>query len=196
MTVTLTKPGDEVTLTVKAVARIESTAKAGTFRYQIDGTMPSGKEERVYLNTPVVDREIEHKNYGADATALIGDTYRFYRVEAPNNTPAAGYLNIDIATKGDAKPESKRLTGPNTDTRTAGQREFDAAVPPEGAPDAPASLTTAQVAQQRLDANVEVYFALARKVAAFQAELSAAHEAPFDCASINSMTFSIWNNSR
>ncbi len=37
------------------------------------------------------------------------------------------------------------------------------------------------------------YFALARRVAAFQSEIAKQYEAPFDLASINAMTFSIWN---
>lgn len=39
----------------------------------------------------------------------------------------------------------------------------------------------------------EVYFALARQVAAFQAELGKEYEMPFDASSVNAMTFSIFN---
>ena len=91
-------------------------------------------------------------------------------------------------------PASKRVPPP--DTRSTGQKEFDAAVPPDeetgappkGATDAPAPLTAAE----RLAEKTEAYFALARSVAAFQRELSTAHEAPFDMASVNAMTYSIW----
>ena len=141
MTVTLTKPGDEVTMLVKSVATVESTAKAGTFRYQIDGQLANGKDERTYLNTPVVDKQLSHLQL-AEAVDLIGSWYRFYRVAAPNNTPAAGYLNIEVASKGSAQAAvtpSKRLTEATAnapDTRSAGQREFDAAVPLDDGPPA------------------------------------------------------------
>lgn len=113
MTVTLRVPGDEVTLTVKSVERVESTAKAGTFRYQIDGTRPDGSPERTYVNEGVLLRELKHKGI-ADTTGLIGGSFRFYRVAAPNNTPAAGYLNIEVLSAADLKPkpESKRVQPP------------------------------------------------------------------------------------
>lgn len=214
MTVTLTKPGDEVTMLVKGVATVESTAKVGTFRYQIDGTLANGKEERVYLNTPVVDKQLSHLQL-PEATDLTGGWYRFYRVAAPNNTPAAGYLNIEVASKGSAQmaaAPTKRLTEATAKAppvRSAGQREFEAAVPPDDAPPAfhrdippPESeegelftppATSVQLMEERLEARFNAYTQLARKVTAFQSDLAKEYELPFDASSVNAMTFSIWN---
>lgn len=110
MTVALKVPGDEITLTVSAVAQVPSEAKPGTFRYQIDGLRPDGSTERTYLNCPVVDKQLKHMGL-PDAQALVGGCYRFYRIAAPNNTPAAGYLNIDVA-NGKAPAPTKRLSSP------------------------------------------------------------------------------------
>lgn len=54
----------------------------------------------------------------------------------------------------------------------------------------PVKAATAPQSQSK----AEQYFALARQVADFQAEIGNAKECPFDLASINAMTFSIWNS--
>lgn len=206
MTVTLTKPGDEITFShIKSVERVESTSKPGTFRYQIDGTKPDGQGDRTYLNEPVLLKELTHKGI-ANPEALVGGSFRFWRIAAPNNMPAAGYLNIDVLTPADLKAPapSKRLTPEAAagskvpgDAPPAYHRDVPPAEePPEydglgGALDGPEGDGDALAMPMRIKMNV--YFAVAREVAAFQKELSHKHDMPFDGSSVQAMTFSIFN---
>lgn len=213
MTAILKVPGDEVTMLVRSVETVASTAKAGTFRYQIDGTRPDGQSERTYLNTPVVDRELKRMHF-TDAKQLIGDTWRFYRVAAPNNTPAAGYLNIEpgsAPTQG--KPSVRAAAGitppPALNAPLLNALEaFEAAGTPPShhrdvpLPEAPDEPYAAPEGQHKplpglasiLAERASNYFDLAERVAIFQAQVGRTHECPFDLASINAMTFSIWNS--
>lgn len=97
-------------------------------------------------------------------------------------------------------PSSKRLPSP-PDTRSTGQKIIDAAVPPDDEPpafhrdvplpDSPDGELF--VAPVEASPKEQAYYALALRVAAFQKKVSHAYEAPFDLASINAMTFSIFN---
>ncbi len=129
---------------------------------------------------------------------------------APNKEDAKkSWWNLALANKSDVNaPPSKRLTEATAkapDSRSAGQREFDAAVPLEDEklahdrqiplPDSEdGAVTTAELLSANMERKFTEYTALMRKVAAVHAEIGAQYEAPFDLSSIQATTFSIWKN--
>lgn len=143
MTVIINKPGDEVTLTVSAVETVASEAKPGTFRYQIDGFLDDGIGERVYINTPVLDRELVHKKLTVEG--LIGGRFRFWRKAAPNNTPVSGYLNMDVLETEGEWAERHDAVAPSAAPKPAARPAAKAAANPApakaAAPKAAASVT-------------------------------------------------------
>ena len=200
MTTQLTQPGHEITLKVSSVRQIESTAKPGTFRYQIDGTTPNGQGDNVFLNTPVVDREL--KRLRITPEQLVGDTYRFYRVPAPNNTPAAGYLNIEPASGVPAVP-SKRLTSAKDSEpvitpqslKDDPQGRGEAWEPPEEGPYADAETEREAIEQRKSEARKASfvrYLDLWDKVAAHQVKQGKELDMPVDGTSAQATAATIW----
>ncbi len=131
MTVNLAIPGDEVTLLVTAVELVASTAKPGTFRYQIDGFLDDGKGERTFCNKDTLDKQLVHKKITAEG--MVGAKIRFWRKAAPNNTPASGYLNMDILVRGGAASSTKQqfneMMRDEAETPTAQRPPAQAALP-------------------------------------------------------------------
>ena len=171
--------------------------------------MPYDSAVRQLMRSGFDGGQDENGDDVADFEAVTGETLTFARTH--NKKPGAKpFWDVSVASgaeKAGAVP-SKRLTGP--DTRTAGQKIIDAAIPPDDAPpafhrevplpeseDGPSineQIGLADPAFEGASAKEISYYALAERVAAFQAKLAKLYEMSFDAASINAMTFSIWKN--
>ena len=189
--------GEEVTFQVQEVRAVK-TGKWPEYEWL-------AVDQRTIL-TPQAAMDRQFAKLKLSPTTIEGYVVQIER--APNQEDAAkSWWNLHIMGQGDlAKPATKRLQPPAKapDTRSPGQKEFDAAVPPEngppahhaasGVPDSPdGDLLSADSLLAGASEKEQRYYALALRVAAFQKKVSTEYEAPFDLASINAMTFSIFN---
>ena len=204
--------GDTCTAKVKSCESVQGTyGQQVRFDFVSGATlfMPYDSAVRQLMRCGFDGGQDENGEDVADFERVAGETLTFARTH--NKKPGAKpFWDVSVASgaeKAGAVP-SKRLTGP--DTRTAGQKIIDAAIPPDDAPpafhrevplpeseDGPSineQIGLADPAFEGASAKEISYYALAERVAAFQAKLAKLYEMSFDAASINAMTFSIWKN--
>lgn len=147
-----------------------------------------------------LDRQLERLTMSP--VELVGHYITIER--APNKEDAKkSWWNLSLANKSDANPTpSKRIPSPPT----AGQREFDAAVPPDSPatamptsqdPDAPlAGDLPAESTPDAKDAKravvVDAYLALYDYMAAELVKCGRAHDFPVDSIGVNAAVATLW----
>ena len=201
----LANEGDEAYLQIT-----ECEVVAGQFGQQVKFTADNG--DILFLPKDSADRQLTRLGFtdASNGEVIHADVanslLRFSRT--PNPKPGARpYWDISVANRGDAKAAgvpSKRLTQseaskPAAAPRKAATGSFDAMMD-DGDPGMPDPMTGERPLLDRIiDATGPVtdreaeYLALAGRVAAFQDALGKQYEMPWDGASVNAMTFSIWN---
>lgn len=179
---------------------------AGNFGSQIK--FGFANDDILFLPADSAHRQLLHAGFKdaggnppkADLTTVAGNTLCFSRT--PNKTPGAKpYWNIELASGGSAPAPSKRMTHADALKPNEGKplppddRFRDVPLPsgPDGLDVAMERDLGVDFAKHTTAGKMESYFALARQVAEFQAELGRTHEMPWDGQSVNAMTFSIWN---
>ncbi len=183
--------GDHLTFQVKAVDTDKSGKWPDYHLTAMDGRI-------VVAPKAALDRQLERLTM--TPIELVGHYVTIER--APNKEDAKkSWWNLSLANKTDATPAAtKRLASPH-DTRSAGQKEFDAAVPPEGDVEAVAGAAAAVVdeadaAKQQRDEAIRrvvvLYLGLWDKVAAHQVEYAKQHDFPVDGSSVNSAAATIF----
>ena len=188
--------GQELTFRVQSVQEVK-TGKWPEYEFGANGG---------FVAAPKAAMDRQFAKLGLTPTQLIGHVVKLERA-AQEEDASKSWWNLYLMGDADLKAPapSNRIPAPKVpDTRSAGQREFDAAVPPEngppahhaasGVPDSPdGDLLSADSLLAGASEKEQRYYALALRVAAFQKKVSTEYEAPFDLASINAMTFSIFN---
>lgn len=181
--------GEDATFTVSAVEEVKTGSWPDYILWAEQGASyiaPKGALDRQFAKIKLTPAQ------------LVGHVVRLER--APNKEDAKkSWWNLHIVGKADlTKAPSKRLAGPASPERpAAGPPAFFDDVPLPESEDGPTineQIGLADPAFEGASAKEISYYALAERVAAFQAKLAKLYELPFDAASINAMTFSIWKN--
>ena len=188
--------GEKASFRVRTVA-IESSGKWPDYAFSTENgptyTAPKA----------AIDRQLKRLNL--EAVQLAGNVIVLER--APNKEDASkSWWNLSIGADSDLKAPapSKRLTSEAAaGSKVPGEAPpaYHRDVPPpadEDAPflgglDGPEGDCGSDALSMPMRAKRDIYFALARDVAAFQAELSKQHDFPIDGSSVQAMTFSIFN---
>ena len=178
--------GDHLTFQVKAVDTDKSGKWPDYHLTAMDGRI-------VVAPKAALDRQLERLTM--TPIELVGHYITIER--APNKEDAKkSWWNLSLANKGDAEPQPSKRLPPPPDTRSAGQKEFDAAVPPDEEPEGHSVDTEAEAAKQQRDDAVRrvvaLYLGLWDKVAAHQTEFAKAHDFPVDGSSVNSAAATIF----
>ena len=180
----LSEPGTERVLTVRTVTveTIENTEYAKFDDGAVELLVPMSS----------VTRQLER----LDAVALTdtkGMTIKFSRSEKLSKY-GKPFWNLDVANASDAKAPapSKRLAPPVKGSVDAMMDDGDPGMPDPMTGERPLLDRIIEATGPVTDREAE-YLALAGRVAAFQDALGKQYEMPWDGASVNAMTFSIWN---
>ena len=194
--------GDRLTFQVKAVDTDTSGKWPDYHLTAMDGRI-------VVAPKAALDRQLERLTM--TPIELVGHYITIER--APNKEDAKkSWWNLSLANKEEAtakpskRPTEAQATTKAPDTRTAGQREFDAAVPNEDGPPAhhrdiplPESeeelVASADAAKEAFAAKREAYIAgylaLYDRVALYLCDLGRANDFPVDATGINAATATI-----
>lgn len=190
--------GDDVTFEVAEVNKVKRGQWPEYEWVAVDGRI---------ITTPQQAMDRQFAKVKLAPASIAGMTVRIER--APNQEDERkSWWNLHLLHPADAKPKapSRRVPSPYAGAPSKAQAEMaysgpSAERPTSQDPEAPLAGDEASEGQpeaedampEALARRCDAYFALVRSVAAFQATISTEHEAPFDLASINAMTFSIWN---
>lgn len=184
----------------------DCTEVAGNFGQQVKLEFTNG--DVLFMPADSANRQLLRCGFDGGNNVQTGEAMADYEAVAgnwltisrdPNNRKGAkpywGIRVADGAEKAAPKPQSRRAAAGLPANSHEAQR-----VPPPSDDDFGGMMDDGPDPSDLLERGKSVgmgredaYFALARKVAAFQAELAREHETGFDLASINAMTFSIFN---
>lgn len=180
--------GQEVTLMVALVRQV----KTGKYpEYELCGYIG---DERVIVTGPQQALDRQWEKLGVKPADAKGRAFRLER--APNKEDAKkSWWNLYPATEADAQPKAPSTPPAHVAGPAVGDLPGDPASDWDDAPKAANGQPEGITGQTHSPREV-AYFALALRVAAFQAEVGKQHQCPFDLQSVNAMTFSIMGGAR
>lgn len=146
------------------------------------------------FTTPKAAMDRQFAKLKLSPSTVAGAVVRIER--APNQEDEKkSWWNLNLMAPADLRPKapSRRLPSPPEAPRNDRPTSQDPEAPLAGENGSEGEPESAHALPEALAKRCDAYFALVRSVAAFQATVSKEYEAPFDLASINAMTFSIWN---